>query len=36
LITAGGRLAKEADAELARAVTDEPTVMPVTFTLRVA
>jgi pyruvate-formate lyase-activating enzyme len=30
------RLVKEADAELARAVTDEPTVMPVTFTLRAA
>ncbi len=30
------QLVKEADAELARAVTDEPTVMPVTFTLRTA
>jgi pyruvate-formate lyase-activating enzyme len=30
------QLVKEADAELARAVTDEPTVMPVTFTLRAA
>ena len=30
------QLVNEADAELARAVTDEPTVMPVTFTLRAA
>lgn len=29
-------LVNEADAELARAVTDEPTVKPVTFTLRAA
>lgn len=30
------QLANEADAELARAATDETTVMPVTFTLRAA
>jgi pyruvate-formate lyase-activating enzyme len=30
------QLGKEADAELARAVADEPTVRPVTFTLRAA
>lgn len=30
------QLANEADAELARAATNEPTVMPVTFTLRAA
>lgn len=30
------RLVKEADVELARAAADEPTVMPVTFTLRAA
>jgi hypothetical protein len=30
------QLVTEADAELARVVTDEPTVMPVTFTLRTA
>jgi pyruvate-formate lyase-activating enzyme len=30
------QLVKEADADLARAATDEPTVMPVTFTLRAA
>src|SRR5512143_2221998 len=30
------RLVKEADAELARAAANEPTVTPVTFTLRAA
>lgn len=30
------QLVTEADAELARAITDEPTVVPVTFTLRAA
>lgn len=30
------QLVTEADAELARAATDEPTVVPVTFTLRAA
>lgn len=30
------QLAREADAEIARAVADEPTVTPVTFTLRAA
>jgi hypothetical protein len=30
------QLVKEADAELVRAGTDEPTVVPVTFTLRAA
>jgi hypothetical protein len=30
------QLVKEVDAELVRAVSDEPTVEPVTFTLRVA
>ena len=30
------QLVEEADAELVRAISDEPTVEPVTFTLRVA